>query len=74
MHKNYSSGIVILNYNSHNLTVRLANRLVEYSNVDHICVVDNCSSDIFDEDFDDIKINYIKNLKNLAIMLVIMSD
>lgn len=64
MNMNYKSGMVILNYNSHDMTVKLANRLADYSAVDHICVVDNCSKDNFDKDFNNEKIHYIKNTKN----------
>ena len=64
MNMSYKSGMVILNYNSHDMTVKLANRLANYDAVDHICVVDNCSKDNFDKDFNNEKIHYIKNTKN----------
>ena len=57
-------GVVILNYGSHDLTVALANKLVNYPSVHDICVVDNCSGDDFDSDFSDTKIHYVKNKKN----------
>ena len=57
-------GVVILNYNSHDLTVALANKIATFQSVDEICVVDNCSKDNFDKDFDDKKIFYIKNSVN----------
>lgn len=57
-------GVVILNYNSHDLTVALANKIATYYSVDEICVVDNCSKDDFDNDFSDKKIFYIKNHVN----------
>ena len=64
MDKFYKCGMVILNYNSHDLTVSLANRLAGYDAVDYICVVDNCSKDNFDNDFSNPKITYIKNTVN----------
>lgn len=54
-------GVVILNYNSHDLTVALANKIATFQSVDEICVVDNCSKDNFDNDFYNEKIFYIKN-------------
>lgn len=54
-------GVVILNYNSHDLTVALANKIATFRSVDEICVVDNCSKDNFDNDFNNEKIFYIKN-------------
>lgn len=54
-------GVVILNYNSHDLTVALANKVATFQSVDEICVVDNCSKDNFDNDFNNKKISYIKN-------------
>ncbi len=54
-------GVVILNYNSHDLTVALANKIATFQSVDEICVVDNCSKDNFDNDFNNKKISYIKN-------------
>lgn len=64
MNRAYSCGMVILNYNSHDLTLTLATKLAQYSNVDCICVVDNCSKDNFDGEFIDPKIHYIKNSVN----------
>lgn len=58
------TGVVILNYNSHDLTVELANRLIDYSAVDYVCVVDNNSNDNFDVDFHNQKISYIKSDTN----------
>lgn len=57
-------GVVILNYNSHDLTVALASTLAGYNSVSDVCVVDNCSNDDFDDDFRDSKIHYIKNTEN----------
>lgn len=57
-------GIVVLNYNSHDLTVALAKKIANMNVVDKICVVDNCSRDSFDGDFTDAKIHYIKNTRN----------
>lgn len=64
MKKTSVCGLVILNYNSHDLTATLANRLSQYSSIDYICVVDNCSKDNFDNDFNHSKIHYIKNKSN----------
>lgn len=57
-------GIVILNYNSHDLTVTLAEKTAMMNAVDKICVVDNCSRDSFEGVFTNPKIHYIKNTKN----------
>lgn len=57
-------GVVILNYNSHDLTKRLAERVAQMTAVDAVCVVDNHSNDDFDGDFSHPKIHYIKNTKN----------
>lgn len=57
-------GVVVLNYNSHDLTVSLAEKLAKMQIVDSICVVDNCSKDSFDNDFSDSKIHYVKNTVN----------
>lgn len=57
-------GIVILNYNSHDLTIALANKVASFTSVGNVCVVDNCSNDDFDGDFSHSKIHYIKNKKN----------
>lgn len=59
-------GIVVLNYNSHDLTVELVNTIKEFECVDEICVVDNASNDNFDSDFNHRKIHYIKNKKNIG--------
>ena len=61
MKKESKCGVVILNYNSHDLTVALANKIATFRSVDEICVVDNCSKDNFDNDFNNEKIFYIKN-------------
>lgn len=58
------TGIVILNYNSHDLTIALANKCAGFDSVSNICVVDNCSKDDFDGEFSHPKIHYIKNQKN----------
>lgn len=57
-------GIVILNYNSHDLTVALAKKAANFESVSDICVVDNCSKDDFDNEFSECDIHYIKNKKN----------
>ena len=62
--KRTCTGIVILNYNSHDLTVGLANKVAKMNSVDHVCVVDNCSKDNFEGDFTHPKIHFIKNQKN----------
>ena len=64
MDKAFKTGMVILNYNSHDLTVKLANRLANFDSVDHICVVDNCSNDAFSNEFLIEKIKFIRNKKN----------
>lgn len=64
---NTKCGVVILNYNSHDLTVALAKKVSAYECVDYICVVDNCSKDSFDGDFQEAKIHYIKSKKMMAI-------
>lgn len=64
--KNIRNGVVILNYNSHELTVALAKQLSKYDSIYRICVVDNNSKDDFNNDFDDLKIHYIKNSENLG--------
>lgn len=58
------TGIVILNYNSHDLTIALADRLSNMKCVDCVCIVDNCSSDSFDDDNFDSKVVFIKNNQN----------
>lgn len=57
-------GIVILNYNSHDLTIALANKVAKFESISNICVVDNCSKDNFDGEFSHPKIHYIKNDRN----------
>lgn len=57
-------GVVILNYNSHDLTVALAKKIAKFESVSDVCVVDNCSKDNFDNDFKENNIHYIKNSKN----------
>lgn len=64
MNKEIKCGVVILNYNSHDLTVALANKIATFHSVDEVCVVDNCSKDDFDQDFNEKKIFYIKNHVN----------
>ncbi len=54
-------GIVILNYNSYDLTLDLVNKIVNYNELDEICVVDNNSNDNFDGVFKNKKVKYIKN-------------
>ena len=66
MEKNKYIGVVILNYNSYNLTIKLVNKLSLMSYVDYICVVDNNSNDNFDNLFESKKIHYIKNNRNLG--------
>ncbi len=61
-----SCGVVILNYNSHDLTVRLAKEILLFPAITEICVVDNASKDQFDSDFTNSKIHYIKNKTNLG--------
>lgn len=61
---NSRCGIVILNYNSHDLTVALAKKAALFESVSDICVVDNNSNDDFDDDFTEEKIHYIKNPEN----------
>ena len=57
-------GIVILNYNSHDLTIKLANKAAGFTSVHKVCVIDNCSNDNFNDEFTHSKIHYIKNKKN----------
>lgn len=57
-------GIVILNYNSHDLTVSLANKIASFPSIHEICVVDNFSKDNFQNDFNNPKIHFIKNTIN----------
>lgn len=57
-------GVVILNYNSYDLTVALANKVANFESVSDVCVVDNCSKDNFDGIFTHPKIHYIKNKIN----------
>jgi GT2 family glycosyltransferase len=59
-------GVVILNYNTHDLTVSLAKKISAFKSVNFICVVDNCSHDDFDEDFSEAKIYYIKSGRNVG--------
>ena len=52
------TSIVILNYNDADTTIDLVNRIIDYKVIDHIIVVDNCSTD------DSlIKLNIIRNSK-----------
>lgn len=62
--KKSSCGVVILNYNSHDLTKCLAEKVAAMHSVDEVCVVDNCSRDNFEGDFTHPKIHYIKNKVN----------
>lgn len=56
------TGVVILNYKTHDLTVELANQIAGFSSVDYVCVVDNCSGDSFiQEEFKYDKIIFIQN-------------
>lgn len=57
-------GVVVLNYNSHDLTVKLVETLISFDSINYICVVDNCSKDNFDGDFKHSKVHYIKNTYN----------
>lgn len=66
MNYKIKNGIVILNYNSHDLTVALVKQIVNYDSIYKICVVDNNSGDNFADDFDDPKIHYIRNPKNVG--------
>lgn len=61
---NVKNGVVILNYNSHDLTKCLAEKVAGMSAVDAVCVVDNHSKDDFDGEFSHPKIHYIKNNRN----------
>lgn len=61
------SGVVILNFNSIKLTKRLINKICNIQCIDHIVVVDNCSTK---DNFDDLcllkndKVDVIKTLYN----------
>ena len=57
-------GVVILNYNSHDLTLALAKRTASLQSVDFVCVVDNASGDHFDGEFSESNIHYIKSREN----------
>ena len=57
-------GVVILNYNSHDLTLALAKRTACLPSVDFVCVVDNASGDHFDGEFSESNIHYIKSREN----------
>lgn len=61
---NAKSGVVILNYNSHDLTKCLAEKVGDMPSVDAVCVVDNNSNDDFEGEFSHPKIHYIKNNRN----------
>lgn len=61
------TGFIILNYNSANLTIKLAKKLESFEGV-KICIVDNCSTD---DSMDTLKQEYftdrvvlVKSLKN----------
>lgn len=59
------TGIVILNYNSYELTCNLATKCMKNSSIDKVVIVDNNSNDNFD-DFvrNKKKVHYIKNENN----------
>ena len=60
-------GIVILNYNTYELTCSLVKSCMNIESIGKIVIVDNCSNDNFDEfckELNDDKIKYIKNNKN----------
>lgn len=57
-------GIVVLNYNSYDDTVKLVNQIVQFESVDYVCVVDNNSGDSFDGSFASCKVHYIKSKTN----------
>lgn len=60
-------GIIILNYNSFDLTRKLSNNCLDMSGVDKVIIVDNASSDNFDEYVKSVnsdKLVYIKNTNN----------
>jgi len=61
------NGIVILNYNSYDLTCKLVQKCLNINAIDKIVLVDNNSKDNFEEfviDQNNDKIKYIKNSKN----------
>lgn len=61
------NGVVILNYNSHDLTIALVNQISKYDAIYKICVVDNNSGDNFDNEFiNNNKVHFIKNKNNLG--------
>ena len=56
--------IIILNYNSFDLTRKLSNNCLDMSSIDKVIIVDNASSDNFDEYVKSVnsdKLVYIKN-------------
>lgn len=57
-------GIVILNYNTKELTINLVNSISDFEIIHEICVVDNNSNDNFDNSFNHRKVKYIKSLEN----------
>ena len=60
-------GIVILNYNSYELTCNLVNECLKISLIDKIVLIDNNSNDKFDDftvKMSNNKIKYIKNTEN----------
>lgn len=57
-------GIVVLNYNSYQLTVDLVQKLSAWECVYKICLVDNNSKDTFDDVAFSDKVKYIKNKEN----------
>lgn len=62
-------GIVILNYNSYNFTINLANNCLKMKCVDKVVIVDNNSNDNFEEYIKNInskKLHFIKNNDNFG--------
>lgn len=58
------NGVVILNYNSFDLTIALVNQIVDYKSIYKICIIDNNSNDDFKDSFTNPKIHFIKNTIN----------
>lgn len=62
-----NAGIVILNYNSYNLTCELVKKVLEIDLLERIVLIDNCSKDDFTsfcKDLNDDRVKYIKNTEN----------
>ena len=57
-------GIVVLNYKSYKFTVDLVEKLSGWESVYKVCLVDNNSSDVFDDVLFNEKVKYIKNKQN----------